>query len=172
MSRPFLFLDIDGVLNDHDFNDEAKSCTLKRDCVKQFNRILRAANPEIVISSAWRYMVHGGAMTLGGFGYMLRTHGVRECDVVGVTPTDEEVKGRGGQISHWLDENSSYRNHERAYLVLDDGDESGEIVSDIDAYGHPLIVTCGKTGLRAIDVEKAMRILRCWHNSPKEPERG
>lgn len=36
-----LFLDIDGVLNGHEWDDEAKSCTIRRECVKHLNRIVR-----------------------------------------------------------------------------------------------------------------------------------
>lgn len=39
MSRAVLFLDIDGVLNGHEFNAEAESNTLRRDCVERFNRV-------------------------------------------------------------------------------------------------------------------------------------
>jgi len=73
-----IFLDIDGVLNGHEFCEHAKSCGINPECVCELNRIIAATDAKIVLSSAWRYMVHGGALTLKGFEYMLRTHGVTE----------------------------------------------------------------------------------------------
>lgn len=71
-----IFLDIDGVLNGHHYKRDAQSCNILSPCVRQLNRIIRATEAKIVLSSAWRYMIHGKAMTLAGFGYMLRTHGM------------------------------------------------------------------------------------------------
>lgn len=80
MKRNILFLDIDGVLNGHEFSEEAQSCTLKPACVEAFNRLLREGEKiegfGIVVSSAWRYMVFRESMTWVGFGHMLQTHGV------------------------------------------------------------------------------------------------
>lgn len=36
-----LFLDVDGVLNGHEWDDEAKSCNIRRECVKHLNRVVR-----------------------------------------------------------------------------------------------------------------------------------
>jgi hypothetical protein len=36
-----LFPDIDGVLNGHDWNDEARSCSIRRECLAQLNRVIR-----------------------------------------------------------------------------------------------------------------------------------
>lgn len=79
--KPVVFLDIDGVLNGHEFNDAAQSTTIKQPCVAAFNYVLSNAKPEIVISSAWRYSVLCGSMTTLGFEILLRTHGV--CGIVG-----------------------------------------------------------------------------------------
>jgi hypothetical protein len=61
-----LFLDMDGVLNAHEWLGEAGSCDVRHDCVLRLNRILHETGAAIVLSSAWRYMVHGGDMTLPG----------------------------------------------------------------------------------------------------------
>ena len=86
-----VFLDMDGVLNGHQYMREAESCNICRPCVLQLNRIIRRTDCHIVLSSAWRYMVHGRAMTLSGFGYMLRTHGVigASMRMIGLTDPDE-----------------------------------------------------------------------------------
>lgn len=40
-SMKLVFLDIDGVLNNHDFEPERMSATIHRDKVERLNRILR-----------------------------------------------------------------------------------------------------------------------------------
>jgi hypothetical protein len=104
-----LFLDIDGVLNDHEFNWGASSNTLKKECVDQLNRILDNTNCVIVLSTAWRYMIHRGAMTLVGFSYLLRTHGVhlgsRIPRLVDLLPMDTGSTNPGERselILEWL----------------------------------------------------------------------
>jgi hypothetical protein len=69
---PLLFLDVDGVLNSHDAN-EYHFNTIHRDKIERLNRIVKATGAEIVISSAWRYMILGGSMTIDGFRYLLQT---------------------------------------------------------------------------------------------------
>jgi hypothetical protein len=99
----------------------AESNTISPANVQHLNAVLLgASDAQLVISSAWRYMVHGNAMTERGFEYMLRTHGVR-CPgrVAGVTCTDELVKNRGRQIAVF------FRTHYRSvvrdpFVILDD----------------------------------------------------
>lgn len=98
-----IFLDVDGVLNGHQWIEHAKSTTLCPKCIEHFNRVLTKTGAKVVLSSAWRYMVSGNAMTLKGFAYMLRTHGVAECiDIIGITPPDEEIPDRHSQIQEWM----------------------------------------------------------------------
>lgn len=158
---PIVMLDLDGVLNGHGYDPVAESSTIDPRCVREFNRIL-AAVPDamIVLSSAWRYMVDPEAMTLRGFEYLLRTHGVHcKNRLLDVTCRDEEIELRGQQIRHWLNENGDYRR----YVVLDDGgeDSAGEWTDmGIEAAGHPVVWCEGKTGLTADDAERAIRILK------------
>lgn len=60
-SKKVLFLDIDGVLNAHFFDVDAQSSHIKPKCVERLNRVLKATRCALVISSAWRYMILGGA---------------------------------------------------------------------------------------------------------------
>lgn len=152
--RPLLFLDIDGVLNGHEWNKESLSNTLKPECVKALNKVLASpCSPCVVISSAWRYMIAGGAMTLKGFGYMMRTHGVdHSIDLVGVTPPDEEITVRGYQISRWLE--MRYPNARPRYVVLDDEDYG------ITAAGHPFVRTNGSVGMGEYDADLVIEMLR------------
>ena len=147
-----IFLDIDGVLNAHDWCEEAKSCLFRAECIENFNTILKTCEPVVVISSAWRYMILNGATTFTGFEYMLRTHGVSEkLRVVGHTPSDEEIPLRGDQISDWLKKNASQSPH---YVVIDDLDLG------ISAAGHPFVHTEGKVGLTAVEAERVIAILK------------
>lgn len=93
-----LFLDIDGCLNNHEFMAEAESCTICRSNVIQLNRIHRDTGSVVVLSSAWRYMI-GENMSLQGFSYMLRTHGMSSgLKIVGTTIRDEECAHCGMEI--------------------------------------------------------------------------
>lgn len=160
---PLIFLDIDGVLNAHAYDPIAESCTISPECVKSFNRVLSETDALIVLSSAWRYMIAGGAMTLKGFEYLLRTHGVH-CNgrLVGRTCKDEFLEGRGKQICWWLACNSAEfgTNH----LVIDDGGTdpvTGEWHDmGIPAAGHPVLWTVGNVGLTWSDAGRAIEMLR------------
>lgn len=153
MSRAkVLFLDIDGVLNGHDWDADARSCTIRRDCVDRLNRVMEATDCRVVLSSAWRYMILGGAMTLSGFGYMLRTHGARVADrLIGHTRADvaPNVTDRGAQIREWLDAHPDVASH----LAIDDEDFG------ITAAGVQLLPTDGKVGMTDEDADRAVRML-------------
>lgn len=150
-----IFLDIDGVLNGHDWSEEAKSCLLRQSCIQNFNKIIRAVDPVFVLSSAWRYMISGGATTMQGFEYMLRTHGVSEkFALVGYTPSDEKIPIRGNQITAWLEENTEKGKNRGHYVVIDDLDLG------ISEAGHPFYQTDGETGLTEEDADKIIEMLK------------
>ncbi|MGI9507634.1 MAG: HAD domain-containing protein [Geminicoccaceae bacterium] len=146
-----IFLDIDGVLNDHEFDPVSDSCTIKRECVQQLNRILVETGAQIIVSSAWRYMVLNGAMTLRGFGYLLQTHGVITGRVWATTKLDIGGESRGRQIRDWLSENT---NGDIPFVVLDD-----ERLCGFDEVRDNLVLTDGSVGLTEADADKAIQIL-------------
>lgn len=120
-------IDIDGVLNDVIYNKETESFSTVNCRVKELNRIIRETDAYLVISSAWRYMVHGGAMTLKGFDLLLRTHGVIANRVVGITDKDKytdfpcwKCEHRALVVKDYLD-SLPYGKCE-AYCVIDDND--------------------------------------------------
>jgi hypothetical protein len=147
-----LFLDIDGVLNDHRYHPDAESCTLLPACVDQLNRVVHATGAGVVVSSAWRYMVHGGAMALDGFGYLLRSHGVtRQLQLLCITAPDEEMPTRGRQIERWLAGVAGVD----SFVVLDDAPEG----LDFDPVTHRLVRTDPKKGLTKVEADQAIRML-------------
>lgn len=178
MPRKIIFLDIDGVLNDHEFSDLSQSTTIHGFCMSRFNKILEFSKcTEIVLSSAWRYMINGKDMTCKGFTYMLRTHGLSKfASVIDTTVPDEfcvkcekgdlarpwQVGGsmaefncitcgftqtRHEQILYWLRKNKPLH-----YVILDDLD------LDFGNNWH-FIQTNGKIGLRDAEVDAAIKIL-------------
>lgn len=115
MTKILLF-DIDGVLNDHTWNETAQSTSIKKSCVKQFNKIIHETGCKLVVSSAWRYMILGGAISPKGFEYMLRTHGCTDkMTIVDVTPSDEVIADRSNQIKSWVEANAPDR-----WVAVDD----------------------------------------------------
>lgn len=151
---PIVFLDVDGVLNSHEFLVEAQSCKIDPACVARLNRLVREADARIVLSSAWRYMVHGHAMTLDGFAYMLRTHGFAASVngsskvIIDLTCRDEDIAERPDQVRAWLRHNGC---RDQRYVILDDGDFGW---GDLN-----VILTDGTTGLTDRDVDRALAIL-------------
>ena len=160
-----LFLDIDGVLNGHEYDDEAASCNIRRELVKILNRVITETGCKIVLSSAWRYMILGGQMTEQGFGYMLRTHGLicrggsmnlivghtREDDP-SVDPKDLREDERAMQIKDWLAWRSQFTPPVIAFATVDD-EEQG-----FAKHGIPAVITDGKTGLTEADADRLIEI--------------
>lgn len=147
--RRVLFLDIDGVLNDHNYDAACQSSRILPRCVVELNVILEAVDCHLVISSAWRYMILNGEMTERGFEYMLRTHGVRCVDrVVGTTCKDsqlEDANERSSQILGYVN------SHEvRQYVALD----------DLDLRGINLVRTKGDVGLTPEDANRAIAMFK------------
>lgn len=151
---PILFLDIDGVLNGHDYDREAESCTLLPACVDRFNRVLSLRSFHIVLSSAWRYMVLEGAMTLTGFAHMLQTHRVRaKSRLLDVTRRDSSpTEPRAIQIADWWNEHPEWR-FGQPWVVLDDMDLG------FTKAGMPFVQTDGNAGLSDENVQQLLAYL-------------
>lgn len=124
MIGPFIFLDIDGVLNGHDKHPNGY-CGIDRESVALLNKIITATSAKVVVSSAWRYFVLRGEMTLAGFGGLLCTHGLQWGCVVDVLGPDisDGMGGadRGAAIKEWF--KSRYCiSHATPYVAIDDMD--------------------------------------------------
>lgn len=161
--RSFIFLDIDGVLNDHTRHANGY-CGMTDRCVTAFNRVL-ADVPEakIVLTSAWRYACLSLEMSSKGFEIMMLTHGVAAKDRVrGCTASDEAVCGEG-QSREWLKAHGveirctqidwylkADINHCAACVVID----------DLDLSLPNFVRTDGDTGLTEADADKVIGILQ------------
>lgn len=168
-----LFLDIDGVLNTHDFNAEAKCGPIHKAKVDLLNGVLRATDARIVLSSAWRYLSFRGEMNLMGLEWLLRSHGVIADRLVGVTREDTLLREpwtgdtpwvhtneRGQQISDWLKENrnrntwnSGPRSQITQHAVVDDMDLG------ISEASHPFVHVDGVVGLTAANCVNLCELL-------------
>ncbi len=149
-----LFLDIDGVLNEHETLDPEVECgRFHADKVARLNRVLRDTGAKIVLSSAWRYFIHRGEMNLTGLDWLLRSHGIMQGRLIGVTERDAEredphwdgkswplTNERGGQIANYLRHKVGLVHVER-YAVVDDLDLG------ISEALHPFVQTVGTVGL-------------------------
>jgi hypothetical protein len=111
-----IFLDIDGVLNDH-VRWENTSCKIRYENVAVLNRILaEVPDAKVVISSSWRYMIDPAAMTLKGFEYLLMVAGLNiQNRLFGYTCRDEELPTRGKQIRAYLEKYQITK-----FVILDD----------------------------------------------------
>lgn len=151
-----IFLDIDGCMNDHTYNKAAASTTILPRCVEQLNYILDETDGNIVLISAWRYMILKEAMTLRGFEYLLRTH-VMHCvgRLIGYTNFDIDVKNpeRAEQIKKWMNKNN-FQPAINNYVILDDFNfYRGSILE------NNFIWIEGKIGLTKEDADSAIAIL-------------
>lgn len=149
MDEPVIFLDIDGVLNRHR-KLPSGYCGIDRDKADLLNIVLGAVpESKLVISSAWRYMLLGGEMTVNGFEYLLLVNGVRcKGRIHGFTQADEKVdpadqpdhfdelawrrlglQWRADQIRRYVAEHNIGR-----FVVLDDLDLSIENLLKTKSY--------------------------------------
>lgn len=144
-----LFLDIDGVLNRHIMLENGY-CGIDPFCVWTLNKIFKAVETEVVISSAWRYMMLGKQITDEGFTYLLRTHGYAGPDIAGHTIADESEPMREDQIYNWLDRFSFIKH----WAVLDDLD------LDFGLDNWRFVKTDGFEGITKEHTDKVVGILK------------
>jgi hypothetical protein len=149
-----LFLDLDGVVNDNRYDPETATFALVPGCVERLGRIIARTEARVVLCSSWRYLVHEGLMNLADFEQMLGQHGAQGIQIIGLTPTDEQVHGRGNQIQVWLLANASALAVE-SYVVLDDMD----VADEMDPRQHPFVCTNGNVGLTYKDADAAIAAL-------------
>lgn len=146
-----IFLDVDGVLNHFGVYDWAEHprATIYPHCVAHLNTIIEVSSAKLVLSSSWRHIVLGGDMSIKGFEYMLRSHGMRGS-LIDTTCHDDEADERGEQIRLWRRKNAPGCR----YVVLDDDDDG------ISSRGLNFVRTKGNIGLTEANAEQALEFLR------------
>jgi hypothetical protein len=149
MIGPFIFLDLDGVLNGHQSHHNGY-CSLDPDSVLIFNDILKRTGAKVIVSSAWRYFILRGEMTLAGLQGLLCTHGVTWGCLVDVLPADiPDGNGgadRGAAIEQWFRERFCI-SHQTKWIALDDLDLG------YTARQMPFFRTVGTQGLKGMSSE-------------------
>ncbi len=131
ISTKYLFLDIDGVLNDHTKYPNGY-CGIDYKKMELLNRIVEGSKCKIVLVSAWRYMLlDPPAMTLRGFRYLLTIHGASEAVVNGLCgylDYDKDINDpydRSKLVDKWLYQNlqgKRFKDPRPRIVVLDDTD--------------------------------------------------
>lgn len=137
-----IFIDIDGVLNDHSISNDSGYCGILPICMSRWNSILRSTGAQVVISSAWRYMVLEGSMTLEGF-----RHGWYQPrdNIIGLIPRDVLEYSRA--------ELCLQVPYDPVYVCIDDLDLGYAALS------LPFVQTDGRYGLQDHDVIRIKEIL-------------
>lgn len=151
----YIFLDIDGVLNKHRTHRYNKYCGFDITNVNHFNLILNQyPDVNLVLTSAWRYMILGKEITLKGFEYLMKVGGVHHnVKLLTHTVSDETLNTRTLQIVfayHTLEINSVTDK----VLVLDD------LNLEFKASHFNFIKTESKVGLTKDQALLAIDLLR------------
>lgn len=139
-----IFLDIDGVLNGHQWIHLEEGPRIIPTPARIFNKIVGRTQAKIVVSSTWSRKVKSGDLTPSGFAWMLKTHGVF-CEVIDAINSDVTVpKQRADNIMKWVRENKPEK-----WLCID---------------GLPVPVQFHirpnpATGLTSVDIQTSLRIL-------------
>jgi len=158
-----LFLDLDGVLNAHDYDWMADRGPhhLNEGMCRRLDRMLGATGASIVLSSAWRYHIGMDRIEV-----WLRERGATRARVVGRTPMGEEMGYELGPIPFanghkmWLGE---HRGREiQAYLDRQPGVRGFAIVEDAADLGgleHRCVRTKSDVGLQDEHVDRLIALL-------------
>lgn len=100
----YIFLDIDGVLNNHSRMCNGY-CSIHENNVIILNKLLDYyPDAKIVISSAWRYLIVRGDMTVSGFQNMMSMFGIKSHNrIIGHTRPDKDDYDNDPRIDQILD---------------------------------------------------------------------
>ena len=141
-----LFLDVDGVLNSHEFALSGKWGSRANEQIDQklMDRLIRIIDTlpdlEFVLSSTWRILPENEGE------YALRQHGFKKS-FVGHTPRLRDFDAsRGDEIQAWLDEHPEVEK----FVILDDD-------SDMKHLMDHLVQTVNGVGLQDEQVEEIIK---------------
>lgn len=153
-----IFLDIDGVLNNHESlrfeRTRVDGCHYSfsaphPNCIEALNFIIAATDAQIVVSSTWR------GLGLKLLREIFTAWGVNG-KVVGRTPDLARQHGslwnapeRGAEIQEWLSAHAGAG----SFVILDDGDDMGQL-------RHRLVQTDFEQGLTMSDAKRAIQMFK------------
>lgn len=144
-----IFLDIDGVLNNHDIlTKSGDSQVIDTQCVENLNAITQKTGALICISSSWRHDFEFSKLC-----EFLKKVGVKG-QIIGATPSDTKrisapVISRGEEIAAWLSEHPEVK----SFVILDDFDDF------LTNQKNRHVKTSMNGGLRAHHINLAVDIL-------------
>lgn len=148
-----LFLDIDGVLNSHDWyvrrggyvGRERPMQELDPEACARLQGLCSATGAQIVVSSTWRLIYKLPALRS-----LLGARGI-SVPVLGVTPSAPREE-RGLEIQRWLDTTAAKHGDVESIVILDDD-------SDIAHLTPWFVKTHFDRGLTDWEVERAKEVL-------------
>ena len=158
---PIVFLDVDGVLNSHQYFEEREKHkpddsdfvrSMKSDidpeAVKRLNRICEATNAKIVGSSVWRYGRLYDVLINA-----LNEYGCKDR-VIGITGRGCKSCVRGNEILQWMKDNIEEYYDFKKYVIIDD--DSDMLYWQKDNFVH---TSSERGGLTDEKAEEAIKIL-------------
>lgn len=155
-----IYLDIDGVLNDHQAYTNGY-CGTSLNCIAAMNCILdEEPEAKLVISSAWRYLVLTGSMTLKGFEALLLTHGLKCHGRIHSTTVGDEAFAPSGEW--WQDPlvGIDIRAKQIESHILIHRPTASVVIDDLPIPIDQLVRTNSETGLTMENVAAVMGWLR------------
>lgn len=143
-----VFLDIDGVLNGHEWCHTKEGPRIKETPARHLHLLLKMSDAKVVLISSWRSWVNHGHMTPKGFEKVLLSHGIK-ADVIDALgkkdPELDHAEDRAGKIVEWL-----AGHHTESHVILDDL-----------PLGLPNLIRPNPSiGLEPYHITKALEILR------------
>jgi len=145
-----IFLDIDGVLNGHEWCHTGEGPRIDSQCARYLEIIVERTGAKIVLISSWRSWINNGLMTPKGFSKVLLSHGCK-ADVIDALPAKDpdldHAEDRMIKILDWVQENKP-----KAYVVLD----------NLPLRVPNLVRTNPGRGLIPVDITNAVKLLGGW----------
>lgn len=166
MNNTILFLDIDGVLNSHNYFDFSNERLLYAwemidpSNVSILNKVVRETSCDVVLSSMWRldypleevekYLkIRGAEFSLRDKTPFIRTikSSIKEV------PENLEDKARGLEIEHWIRANYNFNDMKDLKIAIVDD------ISNMNILSSRLVLTNPRVGLREKGAEKIIKFL-------------